>query len=97
MDDKGLIPVSDPLTGTLMFIPTVAKRLPASYLLDKDLEIEDILVAAPHLLSAMDQAGWPLAHIQMMANFYVGLTDHEYCSSGSEVDKRTWVLYHDEQ
>jgi len=97
MDDKGLIPVSDPLTSTLMFIPTVAKRLPASYLPDKDLEIEDVLVAALCLLSTTDQARWPVAHVQMMANFYMGPTDHGYHSSVSEVDKRTWVLYHAEQ
>ena len=64
---------------------------------DKDLEIEDVLIAAPCMLMAMEQADWACDCVQMLTNFYAALTDHAYHSSDKEVEKRTWVLYQAEQ
>jgi len=45
----------------------------------------------------MEQAHWAPDRIEMLANLYVVLTDHTYCSSDSEVEKKTWVRYQAEQ
>ena len=43
-DNESLIPVSDPLTNTLIFVPTVAKRLSSSFMHNRDLDTGGITI-----------------------------------------------------
>jgi len=53
-DDESLIPVSDPMSNTHSFVSASAKHQPSSFIPDKDFTIEDLFLAVPHILNAME-------------------------------------------
>jgi len=96
-DDESLFPISDPIMGVLTFVPMAAKRQPNSFIPDMDLDINNVLIAAPHMLTVIEQGDWAPDHVQMLAALWGVLMDHKYRSSAKELDQLTWIQFQVEQ
>ncbi|KDQ49952.1 hypothetical protein JAAARDRAFT_142640 [Jaapia argillacea MUCL 33604] len=64
---------------------------------DKDMAWEDFCQAAPRMVIAMQQAGWPDDRIQMLAEFWGSLQIHELRASPDPLDQKTLLVYQADQ
>jgi len=96
-DDEAMLPITDPITKTMSWIPAAAKRDSAVVVPDKDLTWNQFSIAIPRMLEAMHKADWPAQRTNMLAAFWGGILNHEYRSSVDDVDVQTLLVFQGEQ
>jgi len=96
-DEEALVPITDPFTKTMSWIPAAAKRDSSFVIQDKDLSWEQFSIAVPRLMDAMNNADWTQQCRNMLAVFWSGLLNHEYHSSPKDLDIKTLLVYQAEQ
>ncbi|KAH9477082.1 hypothetical protein JR316_0010998 [Psilocybe cubensis] len=83
--------------GTVEFRPTLAAASSRAVIQDRDLSMEDFMVATYRLLAAMKEAGWPKDRVRMFADFWNNINNHPRRVSRDPRDVRALLLYQDEQ
>ncbi|KIJ28669.1 hypothetical protein M422DRAFT_189489 [Sphaerobolus stellatus SS14] len=97
-EDESMHPIIDPITNVTAWVPAAAKRAPGSmFKNDEEITMEQISIASPRMLLAMEAAAWPDERVNMMANLWGKLLGHKKRSSANAIDIKSLITYQAEQ
>jgi hypothetical protein len=83
--------------GTTAWVPAAAARTATAVTDDKNILWEDFCQAAPRMIVAMEDAGWPQERVAMLAKFWGNLQVHDLRTSKDPLDQKTLIVYQAEQ
>ncbi|KAG6851656.1 hypothetical protein C0991_007294, partial [Blastosporella zonata] len=83
--------------GNVSWAPTTTAKAAKDVWKDRDLSWEQLLMATPRFLEAIQAADWTPQHQTMMHNLLAGLQSHPYQFTANPLDRRTLVRYLCEQ
>ncbi|KIJ31394.1 hypothetical protein M422DRAFT_266931 [Sphaerobolus stellatus SS14] len=97
-EDESMHPIIDPITKVTAWVPAAVKRAPGSMFKDdEELTMEQISIASPRMLLAMEAAAWPEERVNMMVNIWGKLLSHKKRSSANALDVKSLIVYQAEQ
>lgn len=96
IDDEAMVMLRQP-NGSTSWIPAASTKTAFGVTDDKDIRWEDFCQAAPRMIVAMEEAGWPQDRITMLAKFWGKLQVHDLRSSKDPLDQKTLLVYQAEQ
>ncbi|KAG6807143.1 hypothetical protein H0H92_008632 [Tricholoma furcatifolium] len=83
--------------GSVTWIPATASKALRDAKADRDLSWEQLLVASPRFLEAIQAAGWPAQHQRMMSNLFTRIQAHPRRYTTDSIDRRALLRYLCEQ
>jgi hypothetical protein len=95
-DDEAMVMLRLP-NGSTSWVPAASTRSAAGVTDDKNILWEDFCQAAPRMIVAMEESGWPQERVAMLAKFWGNLQVHELRSSRDPLDQKTLIVYQAEQ
>lgn len=95
-DDEAMVMLRLP-NGSTSWVPAAAARTSSAVTDDKNILWEDFCQAAPRMIVAMEEAGWPHERVAMLAKFWGNLQVHELRSSRDPLDQKALLVYQAEQ
>jgi hypothetical protein len=96
VDDEAMVMLRLP-DGSTSWVPAASTKTASSATDDKNILWEDFCQAAPRMIVAMEEAGWPQERVTMLAKFWGNLQVHELRSSRDPLDQKTLIVYQVEQ
>jgi hypothetical protein len=95
-DDEAMVMLRMP-NGSTSWVPAASARTATAVTDDKNILWEDFCQAAPRMIVAMEEAGWPQERVEMLAKFWGNLQVHQFRSSRDPMDQKALIVYQAEQ
>jgi hypothetical protein len=91
-EDEAMVIGRNP-DGSASWIPAAAARESKKILDNRDISWDSFTQAAPRMLVAMTNAGWPMGRVAMLGAFWGNLQTHELRRSQNPLDQKTLLMY----